>query len=130
MKKTTEPVKIISVKKQRKQLFAVNVTRFTLIELLVVIAIIAILASILMPSLQKARVKALETGCRSNCHQIAKANVFYNQDYNAFRYDWTRSTSQPRAFFVTGAAWSKYYGVQPLRRKPHAKRLPVLQAAH
>ena len=84
---------------------------FTLIELLVVIAIIAILASILMPTLQKARIKALEAGCKSNCQQIAKANVFYNQDYNAFRYDWTRSTSQARAFFVTGPVWSKYYGV-------------------
>lgn len=86
-------------------------TKFTLIELLVVIAIIAILASILMPALQRARVKALESACKNNCHQIAKANVFYNQDFNAFRYDWTRSTSQPRAFFVTGPVWSKYYGV-------------------
>ena len=96
--------------------------RFTLIELLVVIAIIAILASILMPALQSARIKALETGCKSNCHQIAKANALYNQDYNAFRYDWTRSTSQARSFFVTGAAWSRYYGVSDAKT---AKNNPI-----
>ena len=111
MQKTTESRQNISIPKHHKQPFAAKILRFTLIELLVVIAIIAILASILMPALQRARIKALETGCRNNCHQIAKANVFYNQDYNAFRYDWTRSTSQPRDFFVTGPVWSKYYGV-------------------
>lgn len=96
--------------------------RFTLIELLVVIAIIAILASILMPALQSARVKAVETGCKSNCHQIAKANALYNQDYNAFRYDWTRSTSQARNFFVTGEPWSRYYGVRDAKT---AKNNPI-----
>ncbi len=55
---------------------------FTLIELLVVIAIIAILAAILFPVFARAREKARQTSCLSNCKQIALAMNMYAQDYD------------------------------------------------
>jgi prepilin-type N-terminal cleavage/methylation domain-containing protein/prepilin-type processing-associated H-X9-DG protein len=55
---------------------------FTLIELLVVIAIIAILAAILFPVFAKAREKARQSSCLSNCRQWGTAVMSYAQDYD------------------------------------------------
>jgi len=91
---------------------------FTLIELLVVIAIIAILAAILFPVFAKAREKARQTSCLSNCRQLMTAALSYTQDYDEkllpmWSYCWY-GTQQSRYWWM-GLA------------QPYVKNLQILE---
>ena len=57
---------------------------FTLVELLVVMAIIALLASMLLPSLNNARMSAKGIQCLSNMKQLMTHNLTYLNDWNDY----------------------------------------------
>jgi prepilin-type N-terminal cleavage/methylation domain-containing protein len=66
---------------------------FTLIELLVVISIISILAGMLLPSLARAKAKAMRIGCINNLKQVGYGFIMWADD-NENKYPWLLAPSQ------------------------------------
>jgi len=66
---------------------------FTLIELLVVIAIISLLASMILPTLGRAKAKAQRIVCVNNQHQISLGFTMWADD-NDSHYPWEISVLQ------------------------------------
>tara|TARA_B100000614_G_scaffold262753_1_gene298234 strand:+ start:5138 stop:6151 length:1014 start_codon:yes stop_codon:yes gene_type:complete len=75
-----------------------NTKGFTLIELLVVIAIIGILASMLLPTLAKAKKKASRLKCSSNMGGMGKAWTGVATD-NEDNYPWSMTTEDANFYW-------------------------------
>jgi prepilin-type N-terminal cleavage/methylation domain-containing protein/prepilin-type processing-associated H-X9-DG protein len=76
-------MKSLVYKKRSIHNFTIRAT-FTLIELLMVIAIISILASLLLPTLKKARETSKRAACAGNLKNVGLALILYAGDNNEY----------------------------------------------
>jgi prepilin-type N-terminal cleavage/methylation domain-containing protein/prepilin-type processing-associated H-X9-DG protein len=81
---------------------------FTLIELLVVIAVIGILASLLLPTLNRAKLAADNTVCRNNLRQYALALQMYVDDFQYYPpEDFSETNNPPCMWHMRLEAYTK-----------------------
>lgn len=90
---------------------------FTLIELLIVIAIIAVLATLILPALSSAKLRAQQITCLNNTKQLAQMEILYQQDYGkgvlAFQDTWAPGWAYPHGVMNSG---SSDFRICPLAR--------------
>jgi len=97
---------------------------FTLIELLVVIAIIAILASLLLPTLARAKEKAKRIQCVSNLRQIVVAFRVFSLDHEGY-FPWHASQNDGGTYGTpAGECWRNYLAASNELITPKILRCP------